>query len=89
MSSEKKHCKCGRFAASGQTRCWGCMETESLEKRLRECKAKLGEFVGPDGRSWRVDISAQNHTFKDHDAANRFAQTLIDLGVWHMDLKRG
>ena len=87
MSSERKHCKCGRFAASGQSCCYTCMEIESLEGRLRECRGKLKEYAGPAGRRWRVNISTQHQTFRDHVSARKLAQALLDLGVWYLDLE--
>ena len=87
MSSERTHCECGKFAVMGRTKCWACIETEGLERRLKECQTKLKEYVGPDGRRWRVNISTQHLTFKDHASARKLAQTLLDLGVWYMELE--
>ena len=84
---ERKHCECGRFAVGGRTKCWACLETEGLERKLKECREKVKEYAGPDGRRWRVNISAQNQTFKNHSSARAFAEALLALEVWYMDLE--
>ena len=84
--TERKHCECGRFAVGGQTQCYTCMEIESLEKKLKECRAKVKEFVGPDGRSWNIKIKEQTHTIGSYARAREKVEALLAMGFWYLEL---
>ena len=88
MSSERTHCKCGRFVAEylDSDLCDICGEIAALETKLEECKEKLGEFVGPDGRSWKITIKEQSHTIGSFARAREKVEALLAMGFWYLEL---
>jgi len=83
-----KNCqRCGSFASEGNLLCDSCREVDRLELEVIKGKDKLREFVGPDGRSWRLTIREQSQTVGTYARARDKAKALLELGFWFMDLE--
>ena len=92
MSSERTYCqRCGRFAPTGHIFCGLCdavLETvKDLEKEKKQCQERLKEFVGSDGRSWRVKVREQAFTFARKDDAKLRVIQLVNSGLWFLELE--
>ena len=87
MSSERTHCmECGKYAPYGETLCNICSEVAFLNEQLKECRATLKEFVGPDGRSWKITIKEQSHTIGSFARAREKVEALLAMGFWYLEL---
>jgi len=92
MTGARAHCKrCGHFTRGGRLLCDLCeaalKTVKDLEAKNAKCQERLSEFVGKDGRSWRIKIREQSFTLPDHARARDKAKALLDLGLWFVTLE--
>ena len=68
--------------------CEAALKTvKDLEVKNAKCQERLKEFVGKDGRSFRITIHEQSFTIAELPRAREKVKALIDLGLWYLKLE--
>jgi len=88
MKTKRTHCvRCGHFAPTGKTLCCACQEIERIKSERQKCQERLKEFLGPDGRGWKLTIREQSFTLPHIGDAKAKVKALLDLGLWYINLE--